>query len=148
MGWHHANLLSRQGSTIHVDFEPVSKDANSNKPQNTTTAKNVWVNVERPGLSPTDKVSVVLRNIDEFVGNSNSGYMRYASEQMLTVDLNYAEDGRFTGQLPDLKIAGYGYGGIDYCRQFVATVINGDWQDDPVHPGADVHDFLVELANT
>jgi hypothetical protein len=145
MSWHHANLESKQGTAIHIAFEPKTTNANSNKPARTTEATNTWVNVERPGLSPKDEVTVVLRNVDEFVGNSNSGYMRRADEKTMTANLAYSEDGKFTGQLPDFTIAGDSYGGRDYCKQFVAVAINGEWQDDPVHPGADVHDFLVEL---
>ncbi len=138
MTWSHAILRSDNSipADISVDFERSDCTTNSDKPADISTATDIYVNVSRPGLKPTDTVRVVLANYADFKGNSNSQLPPSTSTNAsITVDLAYQPDGHFSAKLSqDFLLNSNSYGGITTTRQDIAVVIDGEWQTDPAQP--------------
>lgn len=141
--WKHIHLGSSQGTRFNLDFQTGQQVENSNKPQRFEKAKNGWVNVHRADLDPSDKVRLVVTSVERFVGNSNSNFMTSVRQHTDVLDLECAEQGRFTAPLPELTIAATGYTGNTYVTQKIALVVNGEWQEDPIN---DTHDFIAQMA--
>lgn len=150
--WHHARLESYEDRStlraqVSIDFTTHTETDNSNKPTTTDYADNVWVNIRREDLDPTDKVEAVITNQDLFVGNSNSGHRNDYSERRIELVLAPAENGRFTGVLPSsLRIHAEGYGGTNRITQKVELEINDVPQRDPVQQRHNPPYFNVDLS--
>lgn len=90
----------------------------------------LWINVSRQGLSRQDRVRAVLINWPFYASTANE----HSEYQM---DLEYAEDGRFTGDAKDLLKGA----NIFNARQAIAIVINGEWLKTASDPTQSNFDF-------
>jgi hypothetical protein len=146
--WHHARLESRQHARISIDFTTRQEDVDY-KPQSTIYADNVWVNVSRGDLSASSSVEVAITNRDLFVGNGNAGYIQHYTETVMPLTLAFAEDGRFTGLLPQaFRINAWGYGGVNRVTQKVELQVNGERQADPMQPAHEPPYFNADFSKS
>ena len=76
----------------------------------------LWINVLREHLSPSDQVRAVLINSPFYAATAGE-------KQEYPVDLQYAEDGRFTVDASQLMKGA----NIFNAKQEIAVVINGEW---------------------
>jgi hypothetical protein len=155
-GWEHRTRTGTDGTEIKIDYFKSYHPDRSYKPQNQTKASAVWVNVEIPNVTGSEKVRVVLNNYetrcDGPFDRSNSAPYTYI------FDLRF-ENGRFTGQASEgtlvrsyldlsyevtwpFTIHSDGYAGNQCNSQTVSVVVDGQWLVDPV---SKTNDFGVNL---
>lgn len=141
-----AKLRSEQGMNISIEGELEAERGNSNKPWTNLWGKNVTITADGAGLKLGARVRAVLQNISDFQGNSNSNYARRSDRKVHFVDLEHVGGDRFAARLPeDLLLHNDSYAGVTDTHQKVALVVNGEWQRDPLQPGAAFNDFNLDL---
>lgn len=137
--WRHITLVSEQGNTIQVDFT-MERIVNCARCDVLYLARNVWVNVSGPSVSPGTSARVV------YISKPYCSIHWYSETlNTLDFDLQYTEGGRLTTQIHDLRTKRflYAYSGstCDYKTE-LAVVIDGVWQKDPINQSSN---FVIEL---
>jgi hypothetical protein len=126
-GWKSIKLQSTEGIQVLVDYQ-VRDDRQPE--EESSVANSIWLNVSSLGnsLSASDQVSAVLNSYLSF--NTFSTDVAFISGH--TVTLNYAGNGRFTAQAPDMTVFSMSDDGAG--GPYISTlslVINGQWQTNP-----------------
>lgn len=137
--WNHRTLYSAAGTQIKIDFNiEVEEFSGCYKCNLDTRAKNLWVNIIDTDLTSNDQVRIIFLN-KEYSSYRNPGEFYL---QTIELDLEFAENGRFTGPLGSLTIYSSGYGGTFHYAQEIAIVINGEWLLDPI---SNTNNFSLKL---
>jgi hypothetical protein len=142
--WYSTTLQSAgpNPTQIQVDYQIKAMGGGRDGFELGESASPVWLNVNRADLGPNDKVRAVwIDNVGKSYGTAPTVYQQ---------DLQYAGNGRFTVELPDVSLAELPRGGPD-GRLFepnnptLALVIDGDWLTDPVSQS---HNFTPQMAKS
>ena len=147
--WRHAALKSAEGAEITIDYQIVHDTNMSNKPSESYTLSPVIVNFTRSGLTPRDKVQVVV--VNEMKNLGSCGSRAYDWQESTYVDLVAAPEGHFYGDLTEQGFRRETFGirynqpvrslalvMNPYCQtqvsygQSIAVVVNGHWLVDPI----------------
>jgi hypothetical protein len=120
--WCHAWLGATDGTSVSIDYRAIGSFTHGNR---FFGLDPVWFNVHRQDLGEHDAVRLVFVDLDQQTTLTSQ-----------TIDLTFAEPGRFTGQARAFESA-------VYRHQQVAVVINGTWLKDPIGGGSN---FSVDLA--
>ncbi len=133
--WTHIRLQSTDGTKIAIDFIAY-KEQYTYGP--VWTANPVWIDVTRQGLRDSRHVRLVLKSffLTEF---SHLTYYNQEPE-IRELTLNFANDTRFTGELPyGLKTC------ILYRVQELLVQIDNEWLVDPIS-GTSIFKFDMAAA--
>jgi hypothetical protein len=137
-GWNHIGPLYTNGVTAFVDFQLQSEtlpgglqDGGPSSFQ--VTAAPLWINVQRPGLSASDRVHIVLIN---YVQSRYRGEYGASTQEVYEQDLVFSENGHFTGQVDRSPLISYQYNdgyavSSRETKQELAIWINGTLYKDP-----------------
>ena len=120
--WCHAGLTATDRTSISLDYQATGSFTRGNA---FFGVGPLWFNVHRQDLHEQDAVRLVFLDLEDG---------RLQSSQ--TIDLTFAEPGRFTAPATAFETA-------IYRAQQVAIVINGTWLKDPISGNSN---FTVSLA--
>ncbi len=122
--WKHVHFQTAQGPAIQLDYQILSRPIRGcyacSQPVYATP---LWIHVSHETFTQNDSVRVVLLSFRSSPGR----------KEILTdtreVDLSFTGNRTFSKEiLPELLIhANVGPRGIDFFRQEIAVVVNGQW---------------------